>query len=116
MSDTILIDDLEVCFCVGVSDDERSTPQRLLISVEMDLDTTPAAATDDIAKTVDYFEVTQRIKALGAGRQWKLIEKLAADVAGLVLQESLVAEVRVEISKFVLPETRRVAVRINRRR
>ncbi len=113
--DTIAIEDLEVWFHVGVPDEERAHAQRLLISVEMDLEFRAAAATDDLAKTVNYFEVQQTILRLGEGRQWKLIETLAEDVAALVLRNAQVQVVRVEIKKFVLTNTRHVAVRIERR-
>ena len=51
---------------------------------------------------------------LGDGREWKLIETLASDIANLVLREFAVESVTVEVQKFVLPETRYVAVRIER--
>lgn len=114
MRDSILIDELEVFFRVGVPDEERADPQRLLITVEMEVDTAPAAKSDDIAKTVDYFQVSNQIKELGEGREWRLIETLAEDVARLVLEYDLVDKARVEINKFILPDTRRVAVRIVR--
>ncbi len=113
--DTIAIEDLEVWFHVGVPDEERAHAQRLLISVEMDLDFRAAATADDLAKTVNYFEVQQAILRLGDGRQWKLIETLAEDVAALALRNSLVQVVRVEVKKFILTNTRHVAVRIERR-
>lgn len=113
--DTIVIQDVEVRFHVGVPDAERAQPQRLLISVELDLDTRAAAAADDLAQTVNYFDLHQRIVRMGDGREWKLIETLAEDIARLVLGELRVQAVRVEVKKFILPETRHVAVRIERR-
>lgn len=113
--DTIVIQDVEVRFHVGVPEAERTQPQRLLISVELDLDTRAAAAADDLAQTVNYFDLRQRIVRLGDGREWKLIETLAEDIARLVLGEPRVQAVRVEVKKFILPETRHVAVRIERR-
>jgi FolB domain-containing protein len=46
--DTITLRDLEVSYHVGVPDEERAHPQRLLISVEMETDITQAAAGDDL--------------------------------------------------------------------
>lgn len=112
--DTISINDIEVKFRIGVSDEERSKPQRLSISVEMDLDIRASSAADDLEKTVDYFEVHQSITKMGAGCDWKLIETLAEDIAKLVLREALVLAVRVEVKKFILPQTRHVSVRIER--
>ena len=85
--DRITIADLEVAYHLGVPDAERARPQRLLLTLELGLDFTPAAATDDLAQTVDYFALVGRIKELGAGREWRLIEKLAADVAALAMAE-----------------------------
>lgn len=116
MKDSILIDELEVFFRIGVPDEERAGPQRLLITVEMEVDTASAAKSDDITKTVDYFQVSNRIKELGQGREWRLIETLAEDIAQLVLEYGLVDRAQVEVSKFILPDTRRVAVRIVRHR
>ena len=89
---------------------------RLSISVELDLDTAQAVATDDLAQTVDYFALAQRIKELGADREWRLIEKLAADVATLAMSDPRVQAARVEVRKFILPDARHVAVRTERRR
>jgi FolB domain-containing protein len=114
--DTIVIKNLEVRFRVGVPDEERAQPQPLTITVELDLDTAQAAATDDLAHTVDYFALSRRIKELGAGREWRLIEKLAADVATLAMSDPRVQAARVEVRKFILPDTRYVAVRHERRR
>ena len=78
----------------------------------MELVTRPAAAAEDLNRTVDYHAVSEQVKQLGVGREWKLIETLAEDVAALVLKNELVSCTRVEISKFILPDTRRVAVRV----
>jgi FolB domain-containing protein len=76
----ISIVDLEVFYRVGVPDAERAQPQRLLLTVEMESDFSPAAKTDSITDTIDYFAVTQRLLKFGDGKSWKLIEKLAADI------------------------------------
>lgn len=114
--DTIVIKNLEVRFRVGVPDEERAQPQPLTITVELELDFHQAALTDDLAHTVDYFALSRRIKELGAGREWRLIEKLAADVATLAMSDPRVQAARVEVRKFILPDTRYVAVRTERRR
>ena len=112
--DIITIEDLEVFFRVGVPDVERSTPQRLLICVSLEHDFTPAAAADDLTKTIDYYAVSRAILAFGEGRSWKLIEKLAVDLAGLVLTRFGVVRVTVEVKKFILPETKHVSVKVTR--
>lgn len=112
--DTIIIRDLEVFFRVGVPDAERAEPQRLLVSVEMRRDLRAAAAGDDLVQTIDYFAVSRRIKGLGEGRAWKLIETLAEEIAQVVLTEFGPEQVMVRIKKFILPDTRWVAVELTR--
>ena len=111
----ISIVDLEVNFNVGVSDEERASPQRLLLTVEMEFDFSSAAVSDRVTKTIDYFQVTQALLKLGEGRSWKLIEKLAADVADVVLTQFRPQEVMVEVKKFAIPQARHVSVSLTKR-
>ena len=113
--DTITVADLEVWYHVGVPDEERSQPQRLHLSLELGLDFRQAAATDDLNATLNYFALSQRLLSFGDGRNWKLIETLAVDLAEMVVKEFRPAEVTIEVKKFILPTTRHVAVRITRR-
>ena len=110
----ISIVDLEVFYRVGVPDAERAQPQRLLLTVEMESDFSAAAKSDSITDTIDYYAVTQRLLKFGDGRSWKLIEKLAADVADAILLEFKPQNVLVEVKKFIIPEARHVAVSLRR--
>ena len=112
--DTITITDLEVFYRVGVPDAERAKPQRLLLTVEMEHDFEAAAQRDDLAGTIDYYAVSQRLLKLGDGREWRLIETLACDIAETVLKEFRPRRVRVEVKKFIIAEARHVSVRIER--
>jgi len=105
-----------VFYRVGVADAERARPQRLLLTVEMDCDFSAAAKSDDIRDTIDYFAVSRRLLKFGEGRSWKLIEKLAADVANTVLSEFKPQSVTVEVKKFPLADARYVAVTVTRKK
>ena len=110
----ISIVDLEVFYRVGVPDAERAQPQRLLLTVEMASDFSAAARSDGIADTIDYFAVTQRLLKLGDGREWKLIEKLAADIADAILVEFKPQGVSVEVKKFIIRQAKYVSVSLKR--
>ena len=112
--DTITISDLEVFYCVGVPDEERAKPQRLLLTVEMEHDFRTAAMEDELADTIDYHAVSQRLRAFGDGVHWRLIETLAVDIAQMILDEFGPRAVTVEVKKFILPETRYVSARVTR--
>ena len=110
----ISIVDLEVFYRVGVPDAERAQPQRLLLTVEMESDFSAAAKSDSIADTIDYYAVTQQLLKFGAGREWKLIEKLAADIVDTILTEFKPLSVSVEVKKFIISQARYVSVSLRR--
>lgn len=110
----ISIVDLEVFYRVGVPDAERAQPQRLLLTVVLESDFSAAAKSDAVGDTIDYFAVTQRLLKFGEGREWKLIEKLAANIAESILAEFKPKSVTVEVKKFIIPQARYVSVRLEK--
>jgi dihydroneopterin aldolase len=112
----ISIIDLEVFYSVGVTAEERALPQRLLISLEMQTDFRLAAASDKLEHTINYFDVAQQLLRFGQQRGWNLIEKLAVDIADLVMAAYHPDELTVEVKKFPLPQARYVSVTVTRRR
>ena len=116
MNDTIIICDLTVLYHVGVPDEERAKSQRLLLTIEIEKGFVSAGTSDDLKETVDYYSVTRRLLKFGEGRNWKLIEKLATDIAETILNEFRAEAVSVEVRKFIIPEARYVAVRIRRQK
>jgi len=106
----IKIVDLEVFYCVGVPDEERAKPQRLLLTLDMAFDFSVAAATDQIDKTIDYFSVSQHLLKFGDGRNWRLIEKLAVNIADFIMATYHPEAVTVEVKKFVIPQAAYVSV------
>ncbi len=112
--DEITIKDLDVFYHVGVPPDEREKPQRLSLTVVMELDINAAAATDGLERTIDYHAVAQRLLDFGSGRAWQLIEALAVELAEMILKEFHPQRVSLEIKKFILRDARFVSVRITR--
>ena len=110
----IIITELEVFYRVGITDEERARPQRLLLKVQMKFDFSSAAVSGRIERTVDYAEVVKMLLKLGDGRNWKLIESVAADIADKILADYPVENVTVEVKKFVVPEARHVSVYLTR--
>jgi FolB domain-containing protein len=112
----ISIVDLEVFYRVGVPEEERARPQRLLLTIEMESDFSAAAKGDSIADTIDYFAVSQRLLKFGDGKSWKLIEKLAADICEMILADFKPQNVSVEVKKFPIQQARHVSVSLTKRR
>ena len=114
-TDRILIHELELESRIGITAEERSRPQRLLLSVEIETDTRPAAETDELSRTIDYAVVADRLRELAAARERNLIETLAEEVARCLLEEPVARAVTVDLRKFALPRCGSAAVRIHRR-
>jgi dihydroneopterin aldolase len=114
--DNIIINDLEVFYHIGVTEAERASPQRLLVTVEMSHDFKTAAARDNLAETIDYAAVSERLLHFGADCHWELIETLADDLAAMILEDFSPKQVFVEVKKFIIPQARYVAVTVTRPR
>ena len=112
----ISIVDLEVFYQIGVTEEERAKPQRLLITVDMDFDFSTAANADRLEKTINYFDVAQELLKYGNNRSWKLLEKLTTNVADFILARYKPETVMVEIKKFPIPQARHVSVALMRTR
>jgi 7,8-dihydroneopterin aldolase/epimerase/oxygenase len=112
----ITIVDLEVFYRVGVSDEERSRPQRLLLTIDIKFDFSSAAVSGRVGRTIDYHEVSKHLFKLGEGRSWRLIESVATDIANKILADFRPESVTVEVKKFSLPEARYVSVSLTKQR
>jgi FolB domain-containing protein len=112
----ITIVDLEVFYRVGISEEERAKPQRLLLTLDIKFDFSSAAVSGRIGRTIDYYEVTLRLLKLGEKRSWRLIESVATDVADRILSEFHPENVTVEVKKFSIPEAHYVSVTLTKQR
>jgi FolB domain-containing protein len=114
--DKIFIRNLLVPCRIGLSEDERSRIQNVLIDLEIFHDLTPAGASDDIRKTVNYDGIRQRIAELVSTRQFKLIEAVAESVASLLLENIGTKKVRVIVRKEKYNQSPLMGIEIMRER
>lgn len=87
----------------GVYAHERLDGQEFVVDVTLQVDTTDAAAHDDLARTVDYGALAERVVAVVEGEPVDLIETLAARVASACLEEPRVQQVEVTVHKPAAP-------------
>ncbi len=99
---------------VGVPDLERAEPQRLTVSMTLQPGRSFADLGDNLSRTIDYAEVCESLRRFVAGRADNLIETLGHEMAEHLLRCFRLSRVELELRKFVLPETRHVAVRVVR--
>jgi len=87
----------------GVLEEERRSGQEFVIDAVLWLDTRPAAAGDDLSKTVDYSALATRLVHLAKEPPVRLIETLAERLAAACLSEPLVTEVEITVHKPQAP-------------
>ena len=87
----------------GVFDHEKRDGQRFVVDVTLGVDTREAAATDDLAATVDYGAVAAAVVAEIEGPALDLVETLAQRVADACLSFDRVDAVEVAVHKPEAP-------------
>ncbi|GAA1172335.1 dihydroneopterin aldolase [Streptomyces hebeiensis] len=83
----------------GVFPREREEGQTFIVDVVLGLDTRPAAAADDLTKTVHYGIVAEEVVEIVQGDPVDLIETLAERIAQRCLKHDGVREVEVVVHK-----------------
>ena len=100
MNDQIIIEQIRCHGILGINPAERVSKQEIVIDLSLETDTRPAAASNSIEDTVDYFEVATKVKEFVEGREAHLVETLVNEVADLVLDHySGVSAVTVRVEK-----------------
>lgn len=89
----------------GVFEEERRDGQEFVVDVALGLDTRPAAASDDLAATVHYGKLAERLHASLTTDPVELIETLAHRLADICLADEAVDWVEVTVHKPHAPIT-----------
>ena len=98
-TDKILLKGLAFYGHHGVSPHEKALGQRFIVDVTMECDARAAGLSDDLADAVDYVPAYEIVKAVMEGESKDLIESIAEDIAGQILETLNVSAVRVTIKK-----------------
>jgi dihydroneopterin aldolase len=113
--DIVFIEDLRIDAVIGIYDWERRVRQTLAFDIEMAFDNRVPAASDDIAHTLNYKDVSKRLIDYVGASSFGLVETLAERCAGIIREEFGVAWVRLKLSKpGAVRGAKAVGVRIER--
>ena len=114
-NDRILIKDLLLRGIVGVNEDERHKRQDILLNLELVTDVLAAGESDRIEDAINYRTVAKRLIAMVEESDFFTVEKLATEIARLIVTEFPVTEVTVTVEKpGALRFARSVGVTITR--
>ncbi len=83
----------------GVYAFERERGQEFRVDAVLELDTSAAAAGDDLARTVNYAELAQDLRAVLTGESVNLLETLAQRLADVCLADDRVEAVEITVHK-----------------
>ena len=114
LSDRIHIEQLEISTRIGVPEKERSTPQRVTVSISFWPYHDRRDMADKIDNAVNYSIVAEETKNFVRDQTTSLIETLADRLATHLLKTFRIQMVTVELRKFPLEDAKHVSVTVTR--
>ena len=113
--DKVFIKNLQVETIIGIFDWEREVRQVVSIDLEMEFDNKKAAKSDDIKDALDYKKIGKRVSGYVKKSKYKLVERLAEQIAKIVLNEFPVSSLILSVTKpGALRGSESVGIRITR--
>ena len=97
--DIIFLHGLQANCVVGVWEWEKQITQKIVVDLDLGFDIKKAASTDQLDDTLNYKAVAERIIEMLETSRFELIEKMAEEVAKLVMDEFSIVWVKVRINK-----------------
>src|SRR3989344_85641 len=97
--DSIFVEGLRLRGKHGVHENERQNQQEFVVDISVKFDTRKAAASDDLADTVDYGTFATIAKDVVEKNSFYLIERLADTICSRILADTRIQEVAVTIRK-----------------
>lgn len=101
MTDRITLTGLRVRGNHGVYAQERADGQEFVVDVTVWIDLHHAAASDDLADTVDYGTIAERAATVVGGPPRELIESVAGEIA-----DGLMADLRLHAAEVTIHKPR----------
>jgi dihydroneopterin aldolase len=114
MERIITIQGLSARAFIGVPSEEREQAQQLCFDLRFAALLQPETLNDDIATTVDYAALSQRLEQIVQERPRKLIETMADEITAILLAEFSLRWIELTLRKFILPNAEHVAVTVRR--
>lgn len=97
--DKVIIQGLTLYSLIGVYDFERHAKQRVIVDVVLYTNLSKAALSDDVADTLDYGKVAERLAQLAEEASFKLLEALGLAMIDTIFAEFAVDKLELQLSK-----------------
>jgi len=113
--DIVFIEQLTVFTTIGAFEWEQQITQKLVLDIELAWDNRLAAKSDDVKDCLSYAEVAQSVLAHIQNQRFALVERVAEEVAELLMREFATPGVRITVNKpGAVAQARNVGVKITR--
>ena len=97
--DIVFIEQLSVITTIGVYDWEQTIEQKLVFDIEMGWDNRKSAKSDDVNDCLSCADISETVIAHVEGQRFALVERVAEEVAELLLKKFNSPWVRIKLSK-----------------
>lgn len=97
--DKIFIKNFPIDTIIGLHSHELNTKQKIILDLELQIDSKKAARHDEIKDTVDYSILVEAIQSLCDTKRFKLIESLAEYLCSYILENFNTTCVTLAITK-----------------
>ncbi len=101
--DKLIIKDIEFIGHCGITEEERTTGQRLSADIELVTDITMAAKSGRLEDSIDYVGVCNLVVTAGSEGKFNLLETLAEKMAQEILRKYNVSEIVIRLRKCSVP-------------
>lgn len=113
--DTLFLRDFSLQIIIGIYAWERKVPQTVQLDIEIGLPHSLAGMSDNVADSINYAEVAERIRAATAEHEFHLVEALAEHIAQLILKDFGAPWVKICVTKLsVVRSIKQIGVCIER--
>lgn len=113
--DIIFLHEFKVDTVIGLYDWERALPQTIQLDLDIGLPHNRACRSDDVADTIDYGRVVERVRESLGQQHFSLVEALAEHVAQIILAEFGAPWTKVSVTKLgLLRGVKQVGIAIER--
>ncbi|HGF6044416.1 MULTISPECIES: bifunctional dihydroneopterin aldolase/7,8-dihydroneopterin epimerase [Enterobacter] len=97
--DIVFIEQLSVITTIGVYDWEQTIEQKLVFDIEMGWDNRKSGKSDDVNDCLSYADISETVIGHVEGQRFALVERVAEEVAELLLTKFNSPWVRIKLSK-----------------
>jgi 7,8-dihydroneopterin aldolase/epimerase/oxygenase len=98
-ADRIMLSGVKIYPCIGVTAEERASPQECSADLMVWGDFKAAAETDSLNQSIDYCQMVDAVQETASAREYQLLETLAYAIIQKVLLNFPVLRTRVKIRK-----------------